>query len=148
MAASKKKARRGGARPGAGRKPVLRDPVSITGDLGSPKVPVVLDRSGFAQLPTGMPTTTTLVRLQGEAEGFIRGDVNQNGRVNPLDLTRFRQIINELYTPPMGDIGDYIDTNRNGIITAIDVTRYRQMINGIPPSTRAWLFETANHARP
>jgi len=60
--------------------------VEITGDLGNPKVPVILDRSGFAQLPTGTATTTTVVRLSGEAaENFIRGDVNQNGQLDALD---------------------------------------------------------------
>lgn len=59
--------------------------VGLSGDLGNPKVPVVLDRSGFAQLPTGGSTTSAVVRLSGEAEGFIRGDVNQNGQLDALD---------------------------------------------------------------
>jgi hypothetical protein len=67
--------------------PPAQTAVSITGDLGSPQVAVVLDRSGLAQLPTGTATTTAVVLLSGDttAVAFVRGDVNQNGRLDSLD---------------------------------------------------------------
>jgi hypothetical protein len=62
-------------------------PVEITGDLGSPKVPIVLDKSGTAQLPAGDPGTvsaTVTVTTTGAAP-FLRGDLNQSGKYDVLD---------------------------------------------------------------
>ncbi len=70
--------------------------------------------------------------------GFLPGDVDQNGAVTPVDLFIFRQYLNELSTPPMGVVADYLDTDRNSEVTPIDLFAYRQLINGIKPATRTW----------
>jgi hypothetical protein len=79
---------------------------------------------------------------------FLPGDVDQNEVVQPFDLLRFRQIVNEIFVPPMGIPEDYVDTNRTGEITPFDLLMYRQLINGTPPATQPWAGETANHPQP
>lgn len=55
--------------------------VEVTGALGSPPVPVILDKNGVAQAPVGSPGPTTLaVTITEGPPAFLRGDVNQNGR--------------------------------------------------------------------
>ncbi len=79
--------------------------------------------------------------LEGETTvriGFLPGDVNQNGVVQPTDLFAFRQLVNNLATPDIGVSEDYIDTNRDGSITPIDLFRFRGLINGVTPATQSW----------
>ena len=60
--------------------------VEITGDLGSPKVPIILDRSGTAQAPAGDPATlSATVTITSGPAPFLRGDVNQSGKYDILD---------------------------------------------------------------
>lgn len=61
--------------------------VEITGELGEPKVAVVLDKNGVSQLPAGAAalTSTTVSVSTGAAAPFIRGDVNQNGKLQVTD---------------------------------------------------------------
>jgi len=70
--------------------------VQISGDLGDPKVPILLDLSGKSQAPVGTPapvTTATVTITQGPPP-FLRGDVNQSGR---LDVTDGILIIDYLF---------------------------------------------------
>lgn len=79
--------------------------------------------------------------LDGETTlqiGFLPGDVNQNGVVQPTDLFAFRQYVNGLATPDIGTVEDYIDTDRDGNISPIDLFRYRGLINGVSPATQSW----------
>ncbi len=69
--------------------------------------------------------------------GFLPGDIDQSGSVEPLDLFVYRQIVNESFEPTQGIATDYADTNRDGEITPLDLFRYRQLINGIL-STLEW----------
>ncbi len=80
--------------------------------------------------------------------GFLPTDSDQTGQVSPFDLLRFRQIINELFTPASGSALDYVDIDRNGLTTPFDLLAYRQLINGIGPATRAWSGASTNNARP
>ncbi len=79
--------------------------------------------------------------LQGDTTlriGFLPGDVNQNGIVQPTDLFAFRQIVNGFFTPEFGSTNDYIDTDRNGSVTPLDLFRFRGLINGVSPATQSW----------
>lgn len=71
--------------------------VEITEDLGTPKVRVVIDLSGVSrsQVGTPAPLTRTTVTV-GEPPGvdFLRGDANQNGR---LDVTDAALIVDFLF---------------------------------------------------
>lgn len=80
---------------------------------------------------------------------FLPGDIDQSGVVNPLDLLRFKQLVNGLVSPDEGGVADFIDLDRSGTINPLDLLRFKQLINGVsPPSTRAWAGESLNHPRP
>jgi hypothetical protein len=70
--------------------------VEITGDLGAPKVPVLLDRKGVSQPPVGTPAPVTkaTVTITAGPAPFLRGDANQSGS---LDVTDGIIIINYLF---------------------------------------------------
>jgi hypothetical protein len=62
--------------------------VDITGDLGTPKVPVILDvNNGTSQAPAGAAATTsaTIGVGTGTTVPFLRGDANQSGRLETTD---------------------------------------------------------------
>lgn len=64
--------------------------LEITGELGSPKVRVVLDLAGVSRSQVGIPaprTRTTVTVGQPPGADFIRGDANQNGRLDVTDAT-------------------------------------------------------------
>lgn len=65
-------------------------------------------------------------------------DVDQNGRVQPLDLLRFRQIISGVFAHPRGIAEDYVDMDRQGTVAPIDLLRFRQLYSGTGQSIRAW----------
>ncbi|HVR75182.1 MAG TPA: hypothetical protein VMT52_12650 [Planctomycetota bacterium] len=70
--------------------------VDVTGDLGNPKVAVVLDRNGVSQSPVGAAAVTSAaVIVAGTLQGFLRGDINQSGR---LDVTDGILILDYLFT--------------------------------------------------
>ena len=79
---------------------------------------------------------------------FLPGDVNQDCRVSPLDLVRFRQGFAGTWSPPCGPVEDYLDITRNGSITPIDLLRMRQLLLGTPPATRRWLGEVSHASQP
>ncbi len=70
--------------------------VDITGDLGSPRVAVILDRNGTAQAPAGAAalTSATVAVSTGPAP-FVRGDADQSGH---LDITDATLILDYLFT--------------------------------------------------
>jgi hypothetical protein len=70
--------------------------VSIAGDIGDPAVGVFIDLDGASREPTapGQNTTAT-VEIGTAPNPFIRGDVNQNGR---LSLADGLIILNSLFT--------------------------------------------------
>lgn len=62
--------------------------VEISGSLGSPAVPVILDLEGVSQEPVGgppAPVTTATVNITEGPVPFRRGDVNQSGRLEITD---------------------------------------------------------------
>ncbi len=79
---------------------------------------------------------------------FLPADIDQSGAVGPLDLFRYRQIVNGLFEPTLGTAGDYADISRDGVVTPIDLLLLRQLIIGQPPSTRSWVGQTANNPQP
>jgi Metallo-peptidase family M12/Dockerin type I domain len=80
--------------------------------------------------------------------GFLPGDVDQNGFVNPLDLFRFRQYVNGVATPDIGTLIDFIDTDRNGAVSPIDLFAYRQLIAGTGNATASWSAKSMNNTQP
>ena len=81
--------------------------------------------------------------------GFLPGDVNQSGSVNPVDLFQFRQIINDIATLDRGLREDFADMDRDGDVDPQDLFRLRQLINGVtPPATQPWATVEMNSARP
>lgn len=69
---------------------------------------------------------------------YLPDDVDGNGRVEPLDLLRFRQILGGSFVPHSGVAADYIDTDRNGMVTPVDLLRFRQLLVGAGMSTQPW----------
>ncbi len=81
--------------------------------------------------------------------GFLPGDINQSGNVNPVDLFQFRQIVNDIATLDQGTKEDFADMDRDGDVDPQDLFRLRQMINGVtPPATQPWANATMNNTRP
>ncbi len=74
--------------------------------------------------------------------------IDQNGRVQPFEVLRFRQVLNEVYVPRQGITEDFVDANRNGIISPFDLLQHRGLLNGVPPPTQPWAGETANNPQP
>lgn len=78
--------------------PGTRTSLSITGELGSPKVPVILDLGGAAQAPLlpSQPPPTRLevtIRSAGAEVPFKRGDVDQNGDISITDAINILRYI-------------------------------------------------------
>jgi len=66
----KTKSRRGGARPGAGRKPTLKDPVSMTLDLERPQkdaLEVLAHQDGASVASLVRKAVATYLRRRGKA---------------------------------------------------------------------------------
>ncbi len=63
--------------------------------------------------------------------GYLPGDIDQSGVVNPVDLFLFRQYVNDVSTPAFGTIEDYADIDRNGSVSPLDLFRLRQGLNGV-----------------
>ncbi len=80
--------------------------------------------------------------------GFLPGDVDQSGRVDPFDLLRFRQIIDQVFAPTLGIAEDYVDINRTGDVTPFDLLMFRQLIAGAIPATESWSGEQSNSPQP
>ncbi len=73
--------------------------------------------------------------------GFLPGDLDQTGVVDPFDLLALRRIAAGLETPSRGPDVDYADTNRNGGIEPLDVLLFRQLVRGNGNATRPWADE-------
>ncbi|MEE9297361.1 MAG: dockerin type I domain-containing protein, partial [Phycisphaerae bacterium] len=73
--------------------------------------------------------------------GFLPCDVNQDGRCNPLDVTKFRQYVNDIIEPDIGIEDDYTDINRNGSTNPLDLTGLRQLVFGTGLATKVWAGE-------
>jgi hypothetical protein len=60
--------------------------VDVTGDLGTPKVAVILDKNGTAQAPVGAGAiTSAVITVQAGPPPFKRGDASQSGRYEVSD---------------------------------------------------------------
>ena len=70
--------------------------------------------------------------------GFLPGDIDQDGRMVPLDLIRFRGMLAGTYQHPAGDAADYADTNRDDVVDSSDLVRFRQLIDGTGSASRCW----------
>ncbi len=80
--------------------------------------------------------------------GFLTCDTNQNGFVEPVDLTRHRQFQLGQGTVSVGTISDVGDINRDGVFSPVDLTRFRQLLAGEGNAIKPWLGEQLNHPRP
>ncbi len=74
--------------------------------------------------------------------GFLPGDVDQGGRVEPFDLLMFRSIIQGIGGNPQGEDADFVDVDRSGSVTPFDLLAFRQLVNGSGNATRVWADET------
>lgn len=79
--------------------------------------------------------------------GFLPCDVDQDGAVRPIDLLRFRQIMQGTLDFPKGEDEDYVDVDRNGLLQPLDLLRFRQLFVGSGDATRVWGIEVLG-ARP
>ncbi len=70
--------------------------------------------------------------------GFLPGDVDQNGNVDPLDLLRLKRMIFGQFDAISGDVFDYADLNRDGKVDPVDVLEFRKMVRGQRPATQRW----------
>ncbi len=81
--------------------------------------------------------------------GFLPCDVDQNQTVQPFDLLRFRQIVNDVFAPPQGAEEFFVDIDRSGTTSPFDLLRFRQLINGVsPPATQSWNDASMNSVQP
>ncbi|MEE9297312.1 MAG: dockerin type I repeat-containing protein [Phycisphaerae bacterium] len=82
--------------------------------------------------------------------GFLPGEVNQDGRFNPLDVTRFRQFVNGVREPPCLGFLPFIDINRNGSVNPLDLTALRHLAFRPGPCTPpgGCLYLKMNHDQP
>lgn len=88
--------------------------------------------------------------------GALPGDINQDGEVEPLDLIRYRQFIEDACSknpkqtcPDCGGEHFYFDIDRNDDFPLpADFLRLRQIFLGAPPATREWILEHLNCSQP
>ncbi len=79
----------------------------------------------------------------------LPADVDQNGRVQPLDLLRMRQALTgAIADPEQGVLTDRFDIDRNGNIQALDLLRWRQLWTGAGSATQAWQGNQLNNDQP
>ena len=79
---------------------------------------------------------------------FLPCDTDQSGTIEPIDLLRFRQILEDTFHHAKGIDEDYVDMNRDGAIVPIDFLRFRQLLDGTGFATKAWDGESLLHSRP
>ncbi len=85
--------------------------------------------------------------------GFLPDDIDQNGRVQPLDLLRMRQKLLGSCppSPTCPDCGGeelYFDIDRGGTIQALDLLRWRQEWFGTGNATQPWAGIQLNCPQP
>ncbi len=72
----------------------------------------------------------------------LPADIDQNERVQPLDLLRMRQRLLGSCSPACPDCGGrdefYFDIDRNGNVQALDLLRWRQLWFGSSIATQVW----------
>ncbi|NOT00388.1 MAG: hypothetical protein HOP29_07145 [Phycisphaerales bacterium] len=102
----------------------------------------------------GVPIVSAGDQGPGAAEtdridiGFLPGDVDGNGRVQPVDFIRYRQYAAGTVAPSMGMPSDYLDMNRDGVFQPVDLIAFRQTLAGTGTATRVWLGATIAHPQP
>ncbi len=82
----------------------------------------------------------------------LPADIDQNGRVQPLDLLRMRQRLVNSCTSACPDCGGrdefYFDIDRNGNVLVLDLLRWRQLWFGSSGASMAWQGEQLNSDQP
>ena len=78
----------------------------------------------------------------------LRGDVNQDGRVNALDLSFIKQRLNKFASDPgvVAPYSPFADLTADGLINAVDLSAARARLNNVLPTAEpatALLFGTA-----
>ncbi len=104
----------------------------------------------------GVPIVASGAAEQGISDsdrvdvGFLPCDINQSGNVNPLDLLRFKQLVNspDEYRPADGLPEDLTDINRDGVFNPLDLLTLKRLINGVPPLTEPWASQFLNSPQP
>ncbi len=74
--------------------------------------------------------------------GFLPGDVDQNGVVQPLDLSSLRRLATGAVTPECLSARMFGDIDRDGSVSGQDIIRFRQAI--VP----LWTGRAMNHPQP
>jgi hypothetical protein len=72
----------------------------------------------------GAETETQAVKLENEA--FIRGDINQDGKLDAIDITMWERSVAGLVIFPDGE-----DANGDGVINALDIAKLERIITGL-----------------
>jgi len=114
--------------------------VGLTGELGDPVVEVVVDVDGTSYTPElGDPVSVTVQRSCAAQAQFVRGDVNQDGRLNVSDGVAIARFVFNTgrHRDLIAACQDSADANDDGEVTLVDalyVLRYL-FTNGpdIPP---------------
>jgi hypothetical protein len=109
---------------------------------GNPEVYVTLG----SPIPAGerMTLTVAVEDMEGNATehalvyASLPCDVDGSGRVQALDLLRFRQIFFGTFEPAEGTDEMAIDMDRSGVIQSVDLLRFRQLYAGTGNATQAW----------
>ncbi len=74
--------------------------------------------------------------------GFLPGDVDQSGRVDPFDLLRFRETVLDGPADRQDHQEQFVDINRDGEIGPVDLLHFREIVQGTGNATRRWAGET------
>jgi hypothetical protein len=80
--------------------------------------------------------------------GVLPGDVDQNGITNPVDLFRFRQMVNGVFVPSAGTPPDFLDMDRDGDVDPLDLFGFRQLVVGTGSATQSWARAVLDAERP
>lgn len=78
----------------------------------------------------------------------LPGDIDQNGIVEPMDIFRFRKLVNSENTPSVGTIEQFADLDRNGAVEPLDLFRFRQILVGVGLSSQPWSGQSLKETRP
>ncbi len=98
----------------------------------------VLPVQQFATITADVEDTEGNAASRTVTYGFLPADVNQDGTVNPLDVLRFKQIVNGLLTPTEGPVELFVDIDRSGTVSPLDLLVFKQLINGVANATQPW----------
>lgn len=116
--------------------------ISGTDRFGNPVTADAVDINGASAVNTNIPGTYNVTYKIDDiekvtkvtVEDYLLGDINRDGKVNILDLTKLRMYINQTWKLPDGNVTlDYVqhagDINKDGKINLQDYSALMKILN-------------------